>query len=80
MNTPVFCAVVLAAGKGSRMRSPLPKVAHLLCGKPLLIWCFESLLSAHLRCFTVVVHPEHTSVLSMISDFQIAQHNEKNTL
>ena len=30
--------VILAAGKGSRMRSALPKVLHPLCGRPLVHW------------------------------------------
>src|SRR3954466_776502 len=30
--------VILAAGKGSRMRSALPKVLHPLCGRPLVQW------------------------------------------
>jgi bifunctional UDP-N-acetylglucosamine pyrophosphorylase/glucosamine-1-phosphate N-acetyltransferase len=30
--------VLLAAGKGSRMRSALPKVLHPLCGRPLVHW------------------------------------------
>ena len=30
--------VILAAGQGKRMRSDLPKVAHLLAGRPLIGW------------------------------------------
>ena len=29
-------AVILAAGKGVRMKSALPKVMHEMCGEPLL--------------------------------------------
>lgn len=33
--------VVLAAGQGTRMRSPKPKVLHELCGRPMLHWVLD---------------------------------------
>ncbi len=42
--------VILAAGKGSRMKSKLPKVLHKLAAKPMLQWVAESVddLDSHL--------------------------------
>ncbi len=40
-----FTAVVLAAGKGERMKSPRPKVLHDLLGKPLIYYVLREVLS-----------------------------------
>lgn len=39
-------AVVLAAGKGKRMHSDLPKVLHRLCGRPLITYVLDTLAEA----------------------------------
>ncbi|MFA5270710.1 MAG: NTP transferase domain-containing protein [Candidatus Omnitrophota bacterium] len=44
-NNSNFTAIVLAAGKGVRMKSELPKVLHTLSGKPLIGYCLEQLKS-----------------------------------
>jgi UDP-N-acetylglucosamine diphosphorylase/glucosamine-1-phosphate N-acetyltransferase len=41
-HNPDLAAVILAAGKGTRMNSDLPKVLHTLGGRPLLAWCLEA--------------------------------------
>jgi len=48
-------AVVLAAGKGTRMRSRLPKVLHRAAGRPLLAWVLDAARSAGCRRILVVV-------------------------
>jgi len=48
-------AVVLAAGKGSRMGSELPKVLHEAAGKPLVTWVLEALAAAGVDDRIVVV-------------------------
>jgi bifunctional UDP-N-acetylglucosamine pyrophosphorylase/glucosamine-1-phosphate N-acetyltransferase len=35
-------AIVLAAGRGTRMKSPLPKVAHEAAGRPLVAWVLDA--------------------------------------
>ncbi len=48
-------ALVLAAGKGTRMRSALPKVLHPACGKPLVAWPIDAALAAGAAPVVVVV-------------------------
>ena len=45
-------AVILAAGKGTRMRSSTPKVLHEVCGKAMISWCIEAAESV---CDSVLV-------------------------
>ena len=48
-------AIVLAAGKGTRMESDLPKVLHEAAGKTLLDWVLDALKNAGCRDQIVVV-------------------------
>ncbi|BDE07838.1 bifunctional protein GlmU [Vulcanimicrobium alpinum] len=51
-------AIVLAAGKGTRMKSARPKVLHALCGRPMLWWVLEALRAGGVDDVTVVTNPE----------------------
>ncbi len=50
-----IAAVVLAAGKSTRMRSKLPKTLHPICGKPLIIHILNALAEAGVTRRVVVV-------------------------
>ena len=55
MEEKVFCALILAAGKGTRMKSDLAKVLHILEGKPLLHYCLQSAHRAGAEKIVVIV-------------------------
>ena len=48
-------AVVLAAGKGKRMHSDLPKVLHPVCGQPLLVYVLDALAAAGIARPIIVI-------------------------
>jgi len=50
-----LAVVVLAAGKGTRMKSPYPKVLHLLAGEPLVVHVLEAVLPLNPSALLVVV-------------------------
>jgi UDP-N-acetylglucosamine diphosphorylase/glucosamine-1-phosphate N-acetyltransferase len=54
---PPTVAVVLAAGKGTRMRSPLPKVLHPAAGRTLLSWVIDA--AREVPCDRIVVVVGH---------------------
>ena len=48
-------AIILAAGKGTRMKSELPKVLVPVCGRPMIRYVVEALKSAGISRIVVVV-------------------------
>lgn len=56
-NAAALAVVIIGAGKGTRMRSPLAKVLHMLGGRPLIAHVLEAVLPLHpQRLVTVVGH------------------------
>ena len=52
-----WAGVVMAAGRGTRMKSKVPKILHRVCGRELVIYPVEALRSAGVRRIVVVVSP-----------------------
>src|SRR5262249_51019077 len=52
-----FKAIILAAGKGTRMKSEAPKVLHQICGRPMLEYVLDITKALRsLKTFVVVGH------------------------
>jgi bifunctional UDP-N-acetylglucosamine pyrophosphorylase/glucosamine-1-phosphate N-acetyltransferase len=60
--------VVLAAGKGTRMRSALPKVLHRAAGLPLIEWVVRTARSLRPQTITLVVGHEADQVREWFAD------------
>ncbi|MCH7669170.1 MAG: NTP transferase domain-containing protein [Acidobacteria bacterium] len=61
-------AIVLAAGKGSRMNSDLAKVLHLAAGRPLILWMLNTLADAEIHDVAVVVGHQADQVRAVLPD------------
>jgi bifunctional UDP-N-acetylglucosamine pyrophosphorylase/glucosamine-1-phosphate N-acetyltransferase len=60
-------AVILAAGKGTRMRSSVPKVLHRAAGRPLLAWVVDAARAAGCGRILIVVGHGHERVREEIA-------------
>lgn len=61
-------AIILAGGKGVRMRSEGPKVLVELGGRPLLAWVLEAVRSAGVDRIVTVVGHQHERVRARFAD------------
>lgn len=59
-------AVVLAAGKGERMNSDLPKVLHHVCGQPIIAYVLETLSAVGIQFPILVIGHGADSVRSAV--------------
>ncbi|MBC5805402.1 MAG: bifunctional UDP-N-acetylglucosamine diphosphorylase/glucosamine-1-phosphate N-acetyltransferase GlmU [Candidatus Eremiobacter antarcticus] len=63
-------AIVLAAGKGTRMKSRRPKVLHELCGRSMLGHILHTLRASGIDGISVVVSPEMYAQVSKDDGFE----------
>jgi bifunctional UDP-N-acetylglucosamine pyrophosphorylase/glucosamine-1-phosphate N-acetyltransferase len=61
-------AIVLAAGKGTRMKSRLPKAAHPVCGKPMARYPVDAARAVGAQRVVVVVGHEADAVRAAVGD------------
>jgi bifunctional UDP-N-acetylglucosamine pyrophosphorylase/glucosamine-1-phosphate N-acetyltransferase len=60
--------IVLAAGKGTRMKSELAKVLHPCLGRPLIAWVLDQADAAGARHQVVVVGHQREAVMEAVAD------------
>ncbi|REJ86831.1 MAG: glycosyl transferase family 2 [Planctomycetota bacterium] len=68
MSAPA--AVILAAGQGKRMKSDLPKVLHIACGRPLVAYVIDAARAAGAGKIVLVVGHKQELVREAMADQQ----------
>lgn len=78
-RTPLAC-VILAAGKGTRMKSALSKVMHPLAGRPMLGWLLDTVRALQPDRVVVVTAPDAPDVRAFAAPHDtVIQHERRGT-
>lgn len=72
-------AIVLAAGKGTRMKSARSKVLHELCGRPMLWYVVQALRAAGIAEILVVVNEELQEQIAQFGVGSVLQAEQRGT-
>ena len=70
-------AVILAAGKGTRMNSDMPKVMHKLCGLSLIMHAVLNVRQAGIKNIAVVTGYEHQQVEDHLGNSVVYCHQDE---
>ncbi|HRS97439.1 MAG TPA: NTP transferase domain-containing protein, partial [Smithella sp.] len=68
MKEKKFCALILAAGKGTRMKSDLAKVLHRLNGRPMLHYSIAAAKEAGAEKIVAVIGHQAEKVREAFAD------------
>jgi len=75
-----LATIILAAGKGTRMRSDLAKVLHYICGKPMLFYPLELARNAGSEIIVAVVGHQSDIIRKKVKDRDIIFVEQKEQL
>jgi bifunctional UDP-N-acetylglucosamine pyrophosphorylase/glucosamine-1-phosphate N-acetyltransferase len=70
-STRTLAAVILAAGKGTRLRSARPKVLHPICGRPALWHVAQAALAVRPGRIVIVIGHGADDVREEVSSWRI---------
>jgi bifunctional UDP-N-acetylglucosamine pyrophosphorylase / glucosamine-1-phosphate N-acetyltransferase len=69
--TDSLACLVLAAGKGTRMKSQLPKLLHTACGRPLLEWSLAAVEPLGAQPVVIVLPPDEPALDQLVPSWGV---------
>jgi bifunctional UDP-N-acetylglucosamine pyrophosphorylase / glucosamine-1-phosphate N-acetyltransferase len=71
-----FTVLILAAGRGTRMRSEVPKALHPVCGKPMVEWVIDAAREAGATRVVCVTRPGDGVAEGLPDGVEVAEQRE----
>jgi bifunctional UDP-N-acetylglucosamine pyrophosphorylase/glucosamine-1-phosphate N-acetyltransferase len=80
MSNTSLAIIILAAGKGTRMKSDQPKVMHKLAGKPMINWIIDTAAALNPEKIIPIIGPDMPTLERAIAPHSpIIQHERNGT-